>query len=240
LFEAVEFVLTEVDLRTEVGGVGEVQKPLDFVEGVERVVEQFLHCILEQFPVGAERGPVVAVEGDRDLELLGVGVLALLVGLVADFRLEVVDHLQELVLDAAAHHVLHQLQELQQHLIVLHCEHVFDPPQVGFLRLLNQGFVLVVLEYVVLVFLHCLLLDAFAQVDQQGLYSTCQVSLKRQFNVFEFLFNLIQKLVDFYVVVCVFAFGFVDILDGKLPDFLLNLHQLLALHGLGHEKLVHE
>lgn len=175
--EGVHVVLGQVDVGREVGGVGVLEQPFEVVEFVDGVPEEQLDGLLELVPLGLERDAVGHAEADGDLEVLDVAArVGFLHGLFAVLALVAVDQRKELVVDAAAHHVLDQFQEVEQHFVVFHCEFSFDLLQRLFLRLLDQRFVFVLLENVVVS--HSLLFDIFAQLSESSFDTRHQFFLK--------------------------------------------------------------
>jgi len=135
--------------------------------------------------------------------------------------------------------VLDQFEEIHEHFVVLDSKHTLDPSQVGLLGLVNKGFILVLLEDVVIVVRGRLLLDNLAEINELSLDLAHEVVLDTLFDGVQSAVGLLQKLVDLDVVVVV-VFGVIDVHDLEHPDDLFDLHQFLTLHRFGDEQLVHQ
>jgi hypothetical protein len=137
------------------------------VQLVDGVPKQQFDGFLELVPLGFEGDAVSHAETDGHLEVLDVAAgVGLFERLFAVLALVAVDEGQEFVIDAAAHHVLDQFEEVEQHFVVFHCEFGFDFFEGLFLGLVDQGFVFVLFENVVVG--HSLLFDIFAEFSESS------------------------------------------------------------------------
>jgi len=241
--ELVDVLVAEVNLRVEVHADAGFEQFLEFVQGVHaRVFDQGLEFVFELVPVGVERHALL-LEGQRDFEEARVRVagVALVQNLVVYFIHERAEHLQEALLDAAAQHVLDELQEVEQHLVVFQRENVHDFLEVFFLVDVDQGFGFAVFGPGVVFLLGGAAFDNFAKFDENvadlddhGLFPLVDKFVQLG------LLHLVDERVDPELIFGGVHLVVEDVVHLETLDFALDFHERAGLAGLGQEEAVHE